>query len=71
MIEEPVDWKKTSPYVGIQLSPSSCPQQRVVLKVCSRAMHFLPPPFPPTRAASISYFYDPLSDDNPGELEVW
>ena len=47
-IEEPVDWKKvqkTFHPVGIQLPSSSCPQQRVVLQVSSRAMYFLPPPY--------------------------
>ena len=38
---------KTSPSVGIQLSSSSCPQQRVVFQVCSRAMYFLSPFYPP------------------------
>ena len=40
--------EKMSPSVGIQLSSSSCPQQRVVFQVCSRAMYFLPPPYLPT-----------------------
>ena len=39
--------EKMSPPVGIQLSSSSCPQQRVVFQVCSRAMYFLSPLYPP------------------------
>ena len=37
--------EKTFPPSGIQLPSSSCPQQRVVLQVSSRAMYFLPPPY--------------------------